>query len=592
MKKHKIFVSAVLVASMLMTAFSGCGKKVLQETYTVTYNLNYENAPERIVRIAYGNEAVDWQAGREGYRLCGWYLDAACDKPFDFNTKICDDTVLYAAWKEKQGTAVVRFDYNFLGAPAAPTVEIEKGQSLCGRKLPAGRRLGMDFTGWYRDSGCTQLWDVTADAVNDDTTLYAGYKIKDNILQYDNGGNIVYENVNVNVFVGPSFGLLDTYKALAEKFNREYAGKIAVNVTNVMIGQNNMSLRIQQTAEKNKTESMYYSIADVYSLAGLDYHPSLWFKRASREIYVNGIMSSVPLASAVPCLIYSKTLMNKYAKEGMPRNFTGLKNLLTEVYDGEKSNGLTATLVSNRGWQFKEGTSGISFIQNGAEYFSYRDGRYVCDWKTDGGRRRAGNALNNMYDLLGKEGICHGAVKDMGEYDIIQAVKNNDVFMGLINFPGDNCSLVGNTDNIGYLSLSNLFTDDDGEAAKSIPGYGLGLAFYKAGAVSMTQLTAAAVFADYLSRNSYVLATHGFYPLRRSVIESDEFVNSADKVVNVLKQTVNPEYITALAGHPNGKNVFNTLAAEGMLLPALDGKQSDIADKTDEFVYLIDGNIY
>lgn len=582
-------LAAVLACSSLSLVACGGGAETVHQSYTVVYDLNYDNAPKRTVRISYGGKAVDWKVDRDGYHFDKWYSDSPCSSEYDFNNSIKSDITLYASWVKKQDSAVVSFDYNFMGSPTAKTVEIEKGKTLSGIKMPTYERLGRDFTGWYKDSACTQEWNAESDTVTGDTTLYAGYKVKDNLLKYDAQGNIVYENVQVNVFVGPSFGLLDAYTDIAEKFNAEYEGKIKVVVTDVMIGQGNMCLRIQQTSEKNKTDNSYYNIPDVYSLAGLDYDPSLWYERAASDAYVDGMLSSIPLAAAVPHIVYNKAILQEVNDGVLPKNFSELKALLQKVYTQKQ----ITTISTCRDWTFKESASVVAFMQNGAEYYARNDGGYYCGWKQPAIKDKAAVALSNMYDIFGSEGVCHGSSEgSTDEVQLISNVANGNIFMGIVNFPSNSGSTMGTTNEIGYLPLSNLFTDDDTDAAKLIPGYSLGMSFYKAQSVNVSEVTAAAIFADYLSKNSYALAEKGMYPLRKSVAESDRFVNSENTVVNTLKLTADPNNIATLVGHINGKNVFNTLAAESMIIPAMDGKRIDIAKKIDEFVYLIDASIY
>lgn len=37
-------------------------------------------------------------------------------------------------------------------------------------------REGYDFTGWYRDTDCSDLWDAGTDIVTESVTLYAGWQ--------------------------------------------------------------------------------------------------------------------------------------------------------------------------------------------------------------------------------------------------------------------------------------------------------------------------------------------------------------------------------------------------------------------------------
>lgn len=590
-KAIRTILVTLLAVSILCTSVivAGCSgdKANSQDTFTVEYNLNYENAPKRTVRVLYGEKVKNWQATRDGYSLNNWFADEACTNAYDFNAGVKKNTVLYASWNQKQGEITVAFDYNYVGSPSAKTVGMDKGSKLSDIKFPTPERLGMNFTGWYKDKACTELWNIEQDVADSDTTLYAGYDIQKNNFKYDAEGNIVYDNVSVNVYLSPTFGLLDEYKAIAEKFNEEYEGKINVNVTDVMLGQASMALRIQQTAEKNRTDPNYYSVADIFTLAGIDYSPSLWYEQASKDIYVDDMMTSIPLAAAVPHIVYNKAILQEVNDGVLPTNFSEFKTLLSKVYDQKN----ITTISTFREWSFNEATSYAAFIQNGAEYYDFENGQYNCLWNSASGKQNAVTAMNNMYDLFGAD--SNGTSnRTSDESALIGDVAQGNTFMGLVNFPNDCTSAWSSTEGIGYLPLSNLFTDSDAEEAKYVPGYTLGMAFYKAQSVTINELTAAAVFADYLSKNSYAFATHGWYPLRKSVVESDDFVNSENAVVKALKQTVAPENIKTLAGHFNGKKVFNTLAAYELIHSVLDGEKSEIEKKINDFLYLIDANIY
>jgi len=48
------------------------------------------------------------------------------------------------------------------------------GESLEEPEAPT--REGYQFTGWYTDSGCYELWDMENDTIQSDITLYAGWQ--------------------------------------------------------------------------------------------------------------------------------------------------------------------------------------------------------------------------------------------------------------------------------------------------------------------------------------------------------------------------------------------------------------------------------
>ncbi|MDR0523823.1 MAG: InlB B-repeat-containing protein [Candidatus Methanoplasma sp.] len=67
-------------------------------------------------------------------------------------------------------TYVVTFE---AGAGACPPASVRDG-GLASEPAPPSRE-GHAFTGWYRDSGCSEAWDFAKDRVRGDLTLYAGW---------------------------------------------------------------------------------------------------------------------------------------------------------------------------------------------------------------------------------------------------------------------------------------------------------------------------------------------------------------------------------------------------------------------------------
>ena len=67
--------------------------------YTVTFNANGHGTAPAAQTVTEGQTAVkpaDLTA--DGYTFGGWFTDQACTCPFDFNTPITKDLVLYAKW--------------------------------------------------------------------------------------------------------------------------------------------------------------------------------------------------------------------------------------------------------------------------------------------------------------------------------------------------------------------------------------------------------------------------------------------------------------------------------------------------------------
>ena len=154
---------------------------VVAKTYDVTFDLNYENAPEpTVVEGIKEGETVDEpeEPTRSGYDFQGWFTDANGVTEFDFDTGITADLTLSAKWITAGADVfTVTFDLNYLRSPEDPTQKVEEGKTATKPETDPTRK-GYDFTGWYTDSSATTAFDFTTPIV-DDTTVYAGWERND-----------------------------------------------------------------------------------------------------------------------------------------------------------------------------------------------------------------------------------------------------------------------------------------------------------------------------------------------------------------------------------------------------------------------------
>lgn len=82
----------------------------LKNYYTVTYDANGHGTSPDPLNVRKGNTVPGKaMSDADGYKFGGWFEDAECTVPFDFNTPCSDDVTLYAKWalKELDGTARV-----------------------------------------------------------------------------------------------------------------------------------------------------------------------------------------------------------------------------------------------------------------------------------------------------------------------------------------------------------------------------------------------------------------------------------------------------------------------------------------------------
>ena len=587
MKKSRIaaiMLGSVFTVSSAAGLLAACGQSGAK--VEVIYHLNYNDAGERKVEIPTGTTAVDWNATRDGFKIKDWYTDKECKNEYDFSEKVTKKLNLYAGWTVYEGKVPVTFDYNYPGSRSSFTVSVDKYGTVAERYAPTAEdvnRLGMELNGWYKDASCTQKWDFSSDTADSEMTLYAGYTAK-NTIPRDANGKIIYDNVQVNVWMDNN-NCRDTtiIKELAEEFNKEYAGKINVNATTELIAQSSFSIRMQSTPQKSVNENTYYSVSDIYAMADIDYSLDDWYEGAVRDSVYKGALTSVPMFASVPYVIYNKTLMQKYNNGNLPENYSELSALLKKAYEGEKSSAGFKSFLTDLTWTFKEGTSAAAFLQNGAEYYYYDSdsSMYTNDWDKEEVQSGAQNALRNVYNLFSEYGDCHGGTADTNK--LINSVKEGKSLMCLINYMWDYRPATEET-NIGIMPLSGLFTDSTDTASKRIPVSTVGLAFYKASGVSDLQLAAGAVFADYCSKHSEAFTKNCWYPVRKSSCDTAKF---DAKYKHVLEQVGSPENFYTFSGYNNGKRIVNTICAEKYIVPMLTEKELNFAQRTSEMTVSI-----
>ena len=570
-KKIKI-ISLILCIMMAFSVISFAACSNSGERVNVVYHLNYEGAEDRTVQVYTGTSALDWKAPREGFKLEGWYSDANCKNKYDFSRRIKKDTNLYAAWKVYEGRALVMFDYNYPGCRLGVTASVERDEIIEEKYIPAdASRKGMKQTGWYKDAAATQKWDFATDKPNGDITLYAGYEHSDTIRR-DTEGNPIYENVQVNVWLSGNGMDTEIYQKIAEQFNKEYEGKISVNATEALSDQGTFSLRSQNTPEKSVNENTYYSVNDIYAMAGIELDYGDWYEGALKDSIYNRAMTSVPMFANVPYLVYNKELLQKYNDGVLPTNYTEFSALLKKAYEGENSTEFTS-MHTNLEWSFKEGPAHTAFLQNGAEYYSYSDGFYLNNWANN--RDNALTALKNTYSLFSHNSSLHCGNSGNIAEPVKRVIAGTSLF-GLVTWikdsDGVSRNVINNSSVIGAVPLSGLFTDADTPEAARLPVNTFGLAFYKAQNCSDTQLAAAAVFADYCSKHSYMFTEKGWAPVRKSAYDAEKMDDFYKDLILTIGK---PENFYTYDGYKNGKQIYNKIASETYFIPLFDETNPD-----------------
>jgi uncharacterized repeat protein (TIGR02543 family) len=187
-------------AGMKTFTVTGCGNYTGTATgtyeivlkHSVTFNMNGHGdaiGPQSIVdgRVATEPEVSDIRS----YAFRGWYTDSSCQTPYDFNTPVTRDIVLYAKWVN---VVTVTYFTNAEGIEV-PSVIIDRGTTTT---LPELTRDGFVFEGWYSDPNFTPSSQCTSNTYfNNDTNLYAKWIIALHTVSFETSGGSSVESQSI-----------------------------------------------------------------------------------------------------------------------------------------------------------------------------------------------------------------------------------------------------------------------------------------------------------------------------------------------------------------------------------------------------------
>lgn len=146
--------------------------KVVDQTFTVKFDYNYEGDTDIEVSVNSGNKVTAQTAERTGYEFINWYVNADYTQVVDFDAPITANATYYALWVAEGAAKVdVTFHYNYYGIKLDEyTYPVASGSKVAKPSNPS--RAGYEFVGWTTDEGNTADYDFNS-GVSAATHLYA-----------------------------------------------------------------------------------------------------------------------------------------------------------------------------------------------------------------------------------------------------------------------------------------------------------------------------------------------------------------------------------------------------------------------------------
>lgn len=168
------------------------------EYYYVYFNTNGGNddiSPQQVLSGTAALEPIEMPT-REGYNFIGWYMDLESDKPYDFNTLIYSDVILYAKWIDKELASNIQIGFETNSDDFINTIIIKQGENV---ELPTPVKSGYSFSGWYNSDDKIEKTNI----ISSDITVTAHWeKIDDEktvmytiVFDSKGGSNVLSQSI-------------------------------------------------------------------------------------------------------------------------------------------------------------------------------------------------------------------------------------------------------------------------------------------------------------------------------------------------------------------------------------------------------------
>jgi len=183
------------------------------KTYTVTFESNSGSAVASITAPFNSIVGKPIDPTRPIYLFVNWYKDIELTTLWNFATDVIyGDTTIYAKWIPDQYP--VTYDPN--GGTGGVTQIVTYGSVLTPPDNPV--RTGYTFGGWYKESSCTNIWNLSNDTITSATTLYAKWNVNTYIISFNaNGGSVPTQSKNI--VYATTYGYTGTLPTASKTWN-------------------------------------------------------------------------------------------------------------------------------------------------------------------------------------------------------------------------------------------------------------------------------------------------------------------------------------------------------------------------------------
>ena len=162
-------------------------------TYTISFYTNGGSAIASITANYNSTITAPTTPTKTGYTFVNWYKDAACTSVWNFSSdKVTANITLFAKWTIN--TYTINFDTQ--GGSTVSSITTNYNTTITQPVAPT--RNGYTFSGWYKESTCTNAWNFSTDVVTSNITLYAKWNLANAIEDIQSNEFKLYPNPAVD----------------------------------------------------------------------------------------------------------------------------------------------------------------------------------------------------------------------------------------------------------------------------------------------------------------------------------------------------------------------------------------------------------